>query len=367
MKYHIALGRPLNLEEISRDAAERKRPRHVMWALSQRLEATVHEPGSEPVLPLDKLRAKIAGRPEHWAMARALSSQLGSEDVVFCTGEDIGVPIATLCGAKASRPKIVVLTHNINRPRGRVSLKLFGLAERIDLFITYARPQYDFLRRFLKLPEDRLCMLADQTDMQFFTPGSPSPDKRRPIVASVGLEMRDYRTLAAATSDLEVDVKISGFSTDAVALGRAFPDTLPENMSRRFYEWPELVQLYRDADVVVVSLIESKYCAGITTIMEAMACRRPVIVTNTQGISEYVAPPGIATVVNPDDAAAMRQAIVNLLQNPQEAEAQAQRGYEYALKHYNSDDYVEVLASQLMRVGGELGVTLTRQGQALPV
>lgn len=367
MKYHIALGRPLNLEEISRDAAERKRPRHVMWALSQRLGATVHEPGSEPVLPLDKLRAKIAGQPEHWAMARALSSQLGSEDVVFCTGEDIGVPVATLCGAKASRPKIVMFAHNLDRPRGRASLKLFGVADRVDLFVTNAGLQSDFLRRFLKLPEDRLCMLGDQTDMQFFTPGSASPDKQKPTVVGVGLEKRDYRTVAAATCDLDVDVKIAGFSQDVQSLAQAFPETMPINMSNCFYEWPDLLQLYRNADVVVVSVIDNKFCAGVTSMMEAMACRRPVVVTRTQGLSDYVASPGIACVVNPGDAGAMRQAIVNLLQNPQEAKAQAQRGYEYALKHYNSDDYVEVLASQLMRVGGELGVTLTRQAQALPV
>ena len=328
--------------------------------------ATIHEPGSEPVLPLDKLRAKIAGRPEHWAMARALSSQLGSEDVVFCTGEDIGVPVATLCGGKASRPKIVMFAHNLDRPRGRASLKLFGVADRIDLFVTNAGLQFDFLRRFLNLPEDRVYMLGDQTDMQFFTPGSASSDKQKPTIVGVGLEKQDYRTVAAATCDLDVDVKISGFSQDAKSLAEAFPETMPVNMSNSFYEWPDLLQLYRTADVVVVSVFDNKFCAGLTSMMEAMACRRPVVVTNTQGIAEYVAPPGIASVVNPGDAAAMRQAIVNLLHNPQEAEAQAPRGYEYALKHYNSDDYVEVLAAQMIRVGNQVGVTLG-QGQALPV
>ncbi len=347
MKYHLVLGRPIDLESIDRDAQAGKRPRHVMWGLSKRLGAAIHIPEGNPVLPLDKIRAKIAGPPEHWALARTLSSQLTSEDLIFCTGEDGGIPIPRLCGAKRERPKIVVFFHNIDRPRTRVALKLFGLADRIDLFVTNARPQYNFLRRYLRLPEDRIWMLPDQTDTRFFTPGSASPNKARPIIASVGLEKRDYQTLAEATSDLDVDVKIAGFSKDAIALARAFPKVMPDNMSNLFYEGPELVQLYRDADLVVVSVVDNKYCAGITSLLEAMACRRPVVVTRTQGLSEYLAPPGIATVVNPGDSAGMRQAILTLLNNPQEAEAQAQRGYELVLKQHNSEQYIEALAERL--------------------
>ncbi len=347
LKYHLVLGRPIDLESIDRDAQAGKRPRHVMWGLSKRLGAAIHIPEGNPVLPLDKIRAKIAGPPEHWALARTLSSQLTSEDLIFCTGEDGGIPIPRLCGAKRERPKIVVFFHNIDRPRTRVALKLFGLADRIDLFVTNARPQYNFLRRYLRLPEDRIWMLPDQTDTRFFTPGSASPNKARPIIASVGLEKRDYQTLAEATSDLDVDVKIAGFSKDAIALARAFPKVMPDNMSNLFYEGPELVQLYRDADLVVVSVVDNKYCAGITSLLEAMACRRPVVVTRTQGLSEYLAPPGIATVVNPGDSAGMRQAILTLLNNPQEAEAQAQRGYELVLKQHNSEQYIEALAERL--------------------
>jgi glycosyltransferase involved in cell wall biosynthesis len=347
VNYHLALGRPTDLESIASDAIAGICPRHVMWAFSQRLGATVHQPGAEPVLPLDRIRSKIAGRPEHWALARALSEQLTSDDLIYCTSEDAGIPVAALCGAKPNRPKIVVFIHNIDRPRGRVALKLFRLAERTDLFVTNARPQFDFLRRYLRLPESRIHTLPEQTDTTFFTPGPPSPDKRRPVIASAGLEMRDYRTLAEATQDLDLDVKISGFSRDARASARAFPKTLPANMSRRFYSWPELVQLYRDADAVAVSLTDSKFCAGLTTLLEAMACRRPVVVTRTRGLADYLATPGTVTTVNPGDPACLRQAIVNLLNNPQEAQAQAQRGYELTVKLHNSERYVEALTAQL--------------------
>lgn len=348
MKYHIVLSRPFDLERIARDAQVGKRPRHVMWGLSQRLGAAIYQPGADPVLPLDKMRAKIVGSPQHWALARALSSQVKSDDVIYCAGEDVGIPVAMLCGSKQDRPKIVVFVHNLDRPRGQVALKLLPLANWIDLFVTNNRHQADFLRRYLRLPEARVCVLCDQTDTTFFTPGPASPDKLRPMIASGGLEKRDYRTLASATQNLDVDVKICAFSPNKAVSAQAFPKIMPDNMLCRFYEWPELVQLYRDANLVVISLIDNNYSAGLTTMFEAMACRRPVVVTRIQGPINELVTSGVVTGVNPGDSAGLQQAIVSLLNNPQEAEAQAQRGYELVLKQHNSEQYIEALATRLI-------------------
>jgi glycosyltransferase involved in cell wall biosynthesis len=350
LKYHLALARKIDLDGIERDAQLGKCPRHVLRALRESLNATVHAPDGEAISLSDKLRSKISSKPEHWAAARKLSQQVSSGDMIYCTGEDIGIPVAVLCSTKRDRPKIVVFFHNIDRPRGRVASKLFGLANRIDLFVTNARCQYNFLRDHLGVPENRLYMLPEQTDTKFFTPGATSPDKRRPTIASTGLEKRDYKILAEATKDLDVDVKISSFSKDAVVLARAFPETMPENMSSRFYEWPDLVQLYRDADLVAVTLADNKFCAGLTSMMEAMACLRPVIITRTEGLVEYLAPPGIVTTVNPGDVAGLQEAIVHLLKNAQEAESQAQRGYEMVVNHHNSEGYIDALVEKLRSI-----------------
>ncbi|MEG4230380.1 glycosyltransferase [Microcoleus sp. N9_B2] len=53
------------------------------------------------------------------------------------------------------------------------------------------------------------------------------------------------------------------------------------------------------------------------------------------------------TTVNPGDAAGLHEAIVHLLSNPQEAEAQAQRGYEMVVNQHSSEPYIDVLAQKL--------------------
>ncbi len=56
---------------------------------------------------------------------------MGENDVIFCTGEDIGVPVAVMCAKKNTCAKVVVYFHNIDRARGKLSLKLFGLAKKL--------------------------------------------------------------------------------------------------------------------------------------------------------------------------------------------------------------------------------------------
>lgn len=351
MKYHLVLGSLLDLESINREAQQGKRPGHIMWDLSQALGATVHMPGSDSLLSVDRFRAKLVSQPEHWALARKLAEQLNEDDVVYCNGEDIGLPVAILCGAKPKRPKLIIFFHAANRPRVRAALKLFRLDTKIDVFVSNAESQFDYIRKTLRLPESRLHYLAEQTDVRFFCPGPVSPNKSRPIIASAGLELRDYKILAAATADLDVDVKISGFSRDAKPLAKSFPKILPANMTRRYYEWTELQQLYRDADLVVVSLFKGDASSGVTTLMEAMACGRPVIATRTRGLEDYLQTPGTVISIAPGDLNALKAAIAYLLTHPQEAEEQAKRAYEMIAADHNNEQYVEKLVTLMRSVG----------------
>ncbi|GAA6617086.1 glycosyltransferase family 4 protein [Scytonema sp. NUACC26] len=348
MKYHIALSPSCDLQGIAHNAQAKICPSHSIWELSQLLGAKVYQAGEEKVLPIDRMYAKIIGRPEHWALARKLSLELQEGDVIYCNGEHIGIPLATVCNHEGRRLKFVVYFHNINRPRGHLALKLFKIADKIDLFVSTAPSQINFLHHYLGLPKHQVYQLCSQpVDLSFFTPGLPSNSKERPIIGSGGLEKRDYRTLANASKDLDVDIKICAFSHNAKTLKRSFPKVIPSNMSFRFYEWNELLQLYRDSDIVVISLLKNTQEAGLTTLFEAMACRRPVVITRAPGLIDNLIDAGIVMGVNPYDATGMKQAIQSLLNDPHKAEIYAQRGYELVQKQYNQEKYVQSLFAQL--------------------
>ena len=346
MRFHLATHRVLDFESIRRDSEARKSPRSFMWMLTERLGGTLHQPEGNRITPFDRVRAKVVGNPEHWALARALAPRLGCDDLIYCVGEEVGFPLAAVCGGRRDGPKVAVFINNIDRPRARAALRLFQLRDRIALFLTNISHQADFVRDYLQLPDSRLFLVEDQTDIRFFIPGPPAREKVRQIIASVGLEQRDYRTLAAATADLEVDVRISGFSLDAAAQDRAFPEAMPANMTRRFYAWSDLVQLYQEADVVAITLFPCNYSAGISTLMEATACGRPVVASRTEGLSDYLNTPGTVSVVEPGDPAALRRAIVELLEDRSKADALARNGHAMARRRFDSEQLVERMAER---------------------
>lgn len=222
----------------------------------------------------------------------------------------------------------------------------FRLHERVHLFITNTDYKRQLLVQRYGIDPDRVFCIEEQTDTQFFRPGPPTPGRTRPLIGSGGLEQRDYATLAEATRDLDVDVRISAVSPNAGSTAD-FPAVWPANMTARHHDWKELRQLYRDSDVVVISLKSHSYQAGMTTLFEALACKRPVVMTGTPGIVERFAAEGLITSVPPSSPAAMREAIASLLTDGPRAKRQAERGFAAVQSMHSIERYVTDLVHQI--------------------
>ncbi len=347
MKFHVILDRDIKLDEFRRQGELGLGPRHSMAMLVERFGGAVHfpDPDRDPPTWMDRLRWKLLSPgPANWSLARRLRGELGRDDVVYCAGESTGIALAATLGGRADGPRVFVFVHNLDRPRGRVAARIVRLGRQAVALGACCRRQYDFLRDYLGVPESKLHLLLEHVDNRFFTPGLPGPDKTRPLIIGVGLENRDYRTLAQATSDLDVDVRISGFSRYAAQQQKSLPDPMPANMSQRFYPWPELVQLYRDADLVVVPVFPSRYAAGVSTLLEAQACRRPVVAARSPGLSDYLSEDSGVSLVEPCDPAGLRKAILGLLERPDEAAERAELGHRRIAASHDFDRSLEGLA-----------------------
>ena len=355
LRYHIVLSRPFDLAAHDREAAEGAKPRHTMSALARNLDATVHRPGDVEATAGDRWNARTLGIGDAplWALARHLSQQLGPDDVIFTIGEDAGFPLATYLARRPDRPRLTVFVHTVRTPRARYMFWRYGLTRVIDRVVTNTEFKAEVLRSEYGFGADRVFNIAEQTDTQFFTPGPSSPEKARALIGSGGLEQRDYVTLAEATAAMDADVRICAMSPNATARKDTFPRTLPANMAVGQYDWPDLRQLYRDADVVVISLKDHNYQAGLTTLFEALACKRPVVMTETPGLVQEFARAGYLTAVPPYAPDAMRTAIEGLLADPDGARAQAERGYAAVHQHHTSERYVADLAAQIRLAAGD--------------
>ncbi|WOD39158.1 glycosyltransferase family 4 protein [Nodosilinea sp. E11] len=347
MVYHIVAGTFFDFDMFIRRAEEDRGPRHTLYQLAERLQAKIHQPGDYTITLVDKLLSKLHSTPEHWAMAKSLASSFSSEDTVYSTGEDIGLPLAFLLKFKRDRPKLITYCMVPDRPRTRTFIKLFSLAKIIDLFTVHEPNKEAALKRLFNLPDEKVFQFIVQADEKFFTPGPASLRGDIPLLASAGLEQRDYATLAEAVAKRPIEVKVCAFSPNASNKTKVrMPETMPENMEIRYFEFSELRELYRSADIVVISLLKNNY-AGLTVLMEGMACQRPIIITNNEGLASEIVAKGLALGFEPGDAQGLQSAIDQLLSNPEEAKAMAERARSYFFQHHSSERYVDSLFEEI--------------------
>lgn len=344
MKYHIALTK-INVDRLRTKSDREKTHRSDLLILAEYLNASLIEQQDYPIKPLDFIAARCAGTPANWSFARNISAKLGSDDLVFCPGEEIGIPLAIICGQRKSRPKIVVWMHRITGLRTRIVLKLFKLDNLIDLFVVSNLTNKQFLKSHLGISEARVLFLRHFVDDRYFTPGIGKPKKMRSLIMSVGLEYRDYQLLAKATADLDLDVKIAGFSQFQSRTAEYLPKAMPANMSNMKYSWSELIQLYHSADLVVVCLKPNTAAAGVTVLLEAMCCQKPVICTRTEGLKEYLQDKQAVMTVEPGNIGELKNAIIYLLEHPDVAKQMGDYALQLVRKKYNLDSQVKVLGN----------------------
>lgn len=99
----------------------------------------------------------------------------------------------------------------------------------------------------------------------------------------------------------------------------------------------KLIQLYQACDIF---LMPSKVEAFGMMAIEAMSCKKPVIVLKGTSLPDVVQAPNIGVECE-RDADSFFNAIQNLIDNKEEREIRAEKSYQYALKEYGSEVYIK--------------------------
>ncbi len=157
---------------------------------------------------------------------------------------------------------------------------------------------------------------------ELFARAAPPRNDGPPVVLAAGRSGRDYPTLVAATEGLACQLVI--ICNDLGALRDVRPGAHVRILRDCFHE--DYMRHLAAADIVVLPLLVSDISAGQMVLVEAMSLARPLIVTRTPTIEDYLADGDTALLVPRGDAAAMAAAIARLLAAPQEAAAMGLRG-----------------------------------------
>jgi glycosyltransferase involved in cell wall biosynthesis len=270
---------------------------------------------------------------------------------------------------------VVIVGHLLTSRKKRLLFRLPGARRTLDCVIVHSSRQQRAAVERIGLGPEQVTLVPYQTDDQFWQPRTAAPKRQ---ICSAGLEFRDYATLIEAVRGLDVEVVIAAASHWSKHQVNAGAQPLPPNIRIVSLEYAALRELYAESLFVVVPLREGENQAGITTILEAMAMRKAVVVSHTRGQTDVVrdrrrvsrtdperpTQPDWALslgataetshgqtglYVRPGDAGELRRAIEFLLTHPDQAQTMGANGRRLIEEAMGLDHFVARVAGLIRR------------------
>lgn len=235
-------------------------------------------------------------------------------DAILTTGEDIGLPLASLLRTTSARCSHTMIAHTLFPAKKRVFFQYLRVEKRIDRILAYSTSEETHMVGRLGIPRSKVQRIYFHADERFFRPDGrrTEPD----LICAAGQLLRDYDCLVDAVRGLPVRVQIAAGSpwiSDTLRPGGA----LPPNVTWGKLDRAELRELYARSALAVVPIFENPYQTGIATILEMMAMGKCIIATRTKGQTDTIVDGQTGVYVPPSDPGALRSTIERLLASPE--------------------------------------------------
>jgi glycosyltransferase involved in cell wall biosynthesis len=293
-------------------------------------------------------------------------------DAIYTDGEHLAIPLALMLRTLSRRPAHISIGHLLDTPIKRLVFRYLRPQAGLDRVFVHSARQQEAATRSLGFQPAIVSLLPYQADSEFWR--SAGPASAEPLIGAAGLEYRDYATLIAAVDGLDAQLTIAAGSYWSKHHDRTRGLALPANarVASGLLDYAVLRSLYEEARVVVVPLLPVANQAGITTILEAMAMGRPVVVTatagqrdvvcgrlctasgpvgkpwggpSTFGVAASLAHAETGLYVPPGDPDALRAAIQYLLGRPDEAARMGAAGRKLVQEVMNVDAFAARIAA----------------------
>jgi glycosyltransferase involved in cell wall biosynthesis len=298
---------------------------------------------------LDWSRLKIEpGRSASRSLRHAAAGlrAAAGADAIFSDGEHVGIPLGIALKAIGPTRPHVVLGHHLTSRSKPWMLRWLRHAG-ITRVLVHSRAQLKIAIEALGFTPSSAAFVPYYADARFWRPQADRPES---LIVSAGREHRDYATLAAAVKDLPLQTVIAAGSLFSPAAPCRLPAVMPANISVGMRGPRALRALYAQAEVVVVPLIPSDFQAGVTTILEAMAMAKPVVVTATDGQRDIVIDGETGVLVPAGDAPALKAELQRLLAHPADRRRLGANAREAVLARFDLPIYAAALYRHLVDV-----------------
>jgi len=245
--------------------------------------------------------------------------------------------------------KILATFHTPPAVFERVMRKVQHL-KYLDAAVVVSTTQLRALSSFLG--EDRVHFVPHGIDTSFFVPGGMQVDRRENACLCVGHHLRDFSMLCEVASVLRKEnASVKLLLVDKVFFQDQNSDAA-DYYVKRFrdlgnvdlclgMEEDELLRAYQTMTVLILPLRDT---TANNSLLEAMACGLPIVVSDVGGIRDYLDDES-AVLVPPGDVRQMAESVLSLLDSPARRRRIGQNSRERALRY----DW-NVVARQMKRV-----------------
>ena len=262
--------------------------------------------------------------------------QSSRDSAVLSMSERVAIPLAAMLYVRNIQIPHIVIVHKLSSGLKTYLFRVWQLHKRFTHVICVCRAQAVYVASKTELPASRVDFVYDKVDHHFF---HPLEEEMEDYILAVGNEQRDYGTLIQAIAGTGLKLVIvasSPWSTQRIQIDGADSVTELKHLS-----YHELRQMYARARLVVVPLVDVDYAAGVNTVLEAMAMAKPLIVSQTRGITDYVVHNETGMYVKPGDVRDLRDSILSLWEEPRELNRLGANARQVVEERMNLDIYVD--------------------------
>lgn len=332
----------------------------------ERFDPTVYVLGPRPRPPRDRLatrldRSRLAvhylGFRRRWglpAAVRALRGHVRRQQPHVIQSMLFHANIVSGLVVGRGRPPALSLGLRVADPTRWRQMAEARLAGRADRVVCVSRAVADFAAARLGVPAARLTVIPNGVDVQAFAARPPAdltalgltPGRR--VVTCVsrlarqkGVDVLLRAAPAMLTALPDHDLLIVGAGPERQALGRLAAELGIANRLH-FAGWqPNVVGILRASDLLVLA---SRWEGMPNVLLEAMACRLPVVSTRVEGVDEVLGELTDAQTVPSGSPEMLARKVLSILLEPATAAELRAANWQRAAQQYSLERMVQAYA-----------------------
>jgi glycosyltransferase involved in cell wall biosynthesis len=339
-------------------------PAHHLWGATQLQEYGI----DVDILPHEKfkflkiLSSKIKLLGDLDQQIRILFRR-SDYDLVYSAHDLTTSLLAFLHSVGIFRKPMIAIMHRSFNDNLFSSLFVHFFVNKHDRLICLSSRIRDQLRDRFGVSEKKMCVIEWAIDLSFYK-YDPSQETlltqqetaKPRIFTSAGKTGRDYQTLIEAFDGINYPLKIYGIEKNALPVSDLPSNvTVPASLGEPngFLPFDKLLEEYKQAYVIAIPLdipqqrVDTVTLIGLTSLLEAMAMGKAVIMTRNRQIDIDVEKEGIGIFVESGDVEGWKQAISYLGTHPEIAAEMGYRARQLCEKKYSLENFTAQLADFL--------------------